>query len=186
MAAPKDKPPIKAQVPVKPQAAPVKPQAQAAPVRPQAQAAPVRPQAPAKPAGSKSMAPRSKSMAPRSKSIPPNGQEGRIAPRVDLEVDVTFESEHNFYTGFTQNISSGGLFISTHQLKPVGSTIVLKFSIPGIEQALEVQAVVRWIRDYGDVDKVGMGVQFVNLQPAVQNAINQFLQQRDSIFYDVD
>jgi uncharacterized protein (TIGR02266 family) len=108
----------------------------------------------------------------------------RKAPRVDVEVDVTFESEHNFYTGFTQNISAGGLFIATHDLKPVGSRMHVRFSLPGMAGAIESEVVVRWVRDVGDVERWGMGVQFVDLAPPVRAAVDQFLSQRDSIFYD--
>ena len=46
-----------------------------------------------------------------------NMQNVRAAERFDLEVKVDLESDHNFYTGLTQNISAGGLFIATHHLR---------------------------------------------------------------------
>ena len=46
-----------------------------------------------------------------------NQQNVRAAERFDLEVKVDLESDHNFYTGLTQNISSGGVFIATHHLR---------------------------------------------------------------------
>ena len=39
-------------------------------------------------------------------------QHVRASERFDLEVKVDLESDHNFYTGLTQNISAGGLFIA--------------------------------------------------------------------------
>src|SRR4029079_19692672 len=54
-------------------------------------------------------------------------QNVRASERYDLEIKVDLESEHNFYTGLTQNISAGGLFIATHHLRRIGDRITLKF-----------------------------------------------------------
>ncbi len=62
-----------------------------------------------------------------------NQQNVRASERYDLEIKVDLESDHNFYTGLTQNISAGGLFIATHQLRRIGDRITLKFQIPGTE-----------------------------------------------------
>jgi uncharacterized protein (TIGR02266 family) len=108
----------------------------------------------------------------------------RNAPRIDLEVEITFESEHNFYTGFTHNISSGGLFIACHNLRPVGSSLRVRFVLPGLHGPVEADAFVRWVREVGDPDQNGMGVQFEHLPVAVKAAIDRFILQRDSIFFD--
>jgi uncharacterized protein (TIGR02266 family) len=113
----------------------------------------------------------------------------RAAERFDLEVKVDLESDHNFYTGLTQNISSGGVFISTHHLRRIGDRITLKFTLPGSEKTLDVETEVRWIRENSallsaGVGGTGMGVRFINLTPEVQAAINAFVQSRESLYYD--
>jgi uncharacterized protein (TIGR02266 family) len=116
-------------------------------------------------------------------------QNVRAAERFDLEVKVDLESDHNFYTGLTQNISSGGVFIATHHLRRIGDRITLKFTLPGSEKTLDVETEVRWIRENtalmsaGD-GGIGMGVRFVNLTPEVSAAINAFVQSRESLYYD--
>src|SRR5262249_41281164 len=110
----------------------------------------------------------------------------RHARRVDFEVEVTFESHHNFYTGFTQNISSGGLFIACHDPSPVGSTIRVKFQLPGLPGPVDAETVVRWGPEGGEPEQHRMGGQSPHLPPPVQAAIDKFIQQRDSIFYDHD
>jgi len=112
--------------------------------------------------------------------------ETRCSTRVDLVVDVSFESEHNFYTGFTQNISSGGLFVQTLDLKPVGTNLRIKFTMPELELPVETESIVRWVREVGDPYQRGMGVQFVKLPPFAQQAIHKFIQQRETLFYDHD
>jgi uncharacterized protein (TIGR02266 family) len=115
-------------------------------------------------------------------------QNVRAAERFDLEVKVDLESDHNFYTGLTQNISSGGVFIATNALRKIGDRITLKFSLPGSVEPLAVETEVRWIRENSALHRVdgstGMGVRFVNLSPAAAAAINQFVQARESLYYD--
>lgn len=117
-----------------------------------------------------------------------NQQNVRASERFDLEIKVDLESDHNFYTGLTQNISAGGLFIATHHLRRIGDRIVLKFTLPGSDKAVEVETEVRWIRENSSLQRVdgatGMGVRFVNLSPEASAAINRFLQSRDSLYYD--
>lgn len=115
-------------------------------------------------------------------------QNVRASERFDLEVKVDLESDHNFYTGLTQNISAGGLFIATHVLRKIGDRITLNFVLPGSDKPVAVETEVRWIRENTALQKVdgstGMGVRFINLSPEASAAINKFLQSRDSLFYD--
>jgi uncharacterized protein (TIGR02266 family) len=117
-----------------------------------------------------------------------NHQNVRASERFDLEVKVDLESDHNFYTGLTQNISSGGVFIATHHIRKIGDRITLKFSLPGTDQSIAVETEVRWIRENSALHRVdgasGMGVRFINLTPEASAAINAFIQARDSMFYD--
>jgi uncharacterized protein (TIGR02266 family) len=117
-----------------------------------------------------------------------NQQHVRAAERFDLEVKVDLESDHNFYTGLTQNISSGGVFIATSAIRKIGDRITLKFSLPGTGETLAVETEVRWIRENSALHKVegatGMGVRFVNLSPAAAAMIQKFVESRDSLYYD--
>jgi uncharacterized protein (TIGR02266 family) len=112
----------------------------------------------------------------------------RAAERFDLEVKVDLESDHNFYTGLTQNISSGGVFIATHHLRKIGDRITLKFTLPGSEKVLAVETEVRWIRENSALMRAengtGMGVRFINLSQEASAAINAFVQSRESLYYD--
>ena len=117
-----------------------------------------------------------------------NQQNVRAAERFDLEVKVDLESDHNFYTGLTQNISSGGVFIATHHLRKIGDRITLKFTLPGSEKVLAVETEVRWIRENSALlraeNGTGMGVRFINLSAEASAAINAFVQSRESLYYD--
>jgi uncharacterized protein (TIGR02266 family) len=123
--------------------------------------------------------------------VTPQGAERRTSPRIDLEIEVTLDSDSNFYTGLTQDISTGGLFVSTHKLRKIGQHMMVKFGLPGSGVSVVVECEVRWLREAGplhdhrSVDHPpGMGLKFLNLSSEARLAIVAFLRSRDSIFYD--
>lgn len=115
-------------------------------------------------------------------------QAGRVFDRKDFaaEIELSQESDHNFYTGFTENISSGGLFIATRDLKPIGTIMEIAFSLPGNAAKITTRCEVRWQRlEQSHVDSMpGIGVRFLDIDPESAQAINDFIGQRGSLFYD--
>jgi uncharacterized protein (TIGR02266 family) len=109
----------------------------------------------------------------------------RSTPRHEVTVQVTFESEHNFYTGLTQDLSGGGLFVGTHVLRPIGECVRVRFTLPGSSEVLDAITEVRWVRgtNTGAGDP-GMGLQFLQMSPRTKQAVKEFLEKRESMFYD--
>ncbi|HEX7670533.1 MAG TPA: TIGR02266 family protein, partial [Polyangiaceae bacterium] len=97
-------------------------------------------------------------------------------------------SEHNFYAGFAENISSGGLFIATHVLKPVGEKLEISVNLPDRAEAIRCMGEVRWVRDYSERSNVppGLGIRFIGLPAPDAEAIERFLKDREPLFYDED
>ncbi len=114
------------------------------------------------------------------------GADRRAFRRVSLEAEVNFLGHDNFYTGFTEDISEGGLFVSTYQLLELGTHVDLRFTLPdGTE--LEVKAVVRWVRAPRDQEAdvpPGMGLQFVDLGRQEHASIGRFISKREPLFYE--
>jgi uncharacterized protein (TIGR02266 family) len=109
----------------------------------------------------------------------------RACPRVVLDAAVTLESDHNFYTGLACNISEGGLFVATYQHHPVGTQLTVRFTLPGRERAIETPVEVCWIRDArSSTLPTGMGLRFLDLGGADLLAVTDFVQQRDTIFFE--
>jgi uncharacterized protein (TIGR02266 family) len=111
----------------------------------------------------------------------------RAAPRIGMEVEVDFHTDSNFYTGFTEDISEGGLFIATYQMKPIGTMIALELSLNG--QIVRAVGEVRWVRDVREEShgvRPGMGLQFQKLEDADRGVIAAFLQARAPLFYDAE
>jgi uncharacterized protein (TIGR02266 family) len=110
----------------------------------------------------------------------------RVNPRYGVELDVTMSSDHNFYAGFAENISTGGLFIATHLLKPVGEHFEISLTLPGQQEPIRGIGEVRWVREYSERSNTppGMGIRFVSLSPGAADAIDRFLKDRQPLFYD--
>lgn len=107
----------------------------------------------------------------------------RIAARHTVEIEVGIASESNFYLGFTENLSSGGVFVATYVTKPLGSKVEVALAFPSGEE-LRVPGVVRWLRDATTDGWPGMGVQFESLSPEDEAKVRKFLSLREPMFYD--
>ncbi len=112
----------------------------------------------------------------------------RHYPRHNVELEVTMESETNFYLGLTENLSEGGLFIATHVHKPLGTQVEVSFKLPDLSEPIKVTGTVRWVREYSETSDThpGMGVRFEHLSPEHTEQIRRFLAARDPLFYDED
>lgn len=109
----------------------------------------------------------------------------RQSPRVRMQAQVDFESEDNFFNGFSANISDGGVFVATVNVLPLGTSVDIGFTLPTGER-IECKGVVRWVREIDDKQPdvfPGMGVQFVDLEERGAKAIESFIQQREPMFY---
>ena len=110
----------------------------------------------------------------------------RTTRRVAVEADVGFQSESHFYTGFTQDVSEGGLFLATFKVLAIGTEMAVSFTLPD-GHLVSCAGTVRWTRDYNDRApniSPGMGVQFKHLQPEDRAAIERYLTQRPALFYE--
>lgn len=110
----------------------------------------------------------------------------RKSLRLTIETDVGFQTESNFYTGLTQDISEGGLFLATYELQPIGTKMAVSFSLPD-GHFVSCVGVVRWIREYNEMTPdihPGIGLQFTELQAEDKQAVEGFLHRRPALFYE--
>ncbi|MBN8470684.1 TIGR02266 family protein [Corallococcus exiguus] len=115
----------------------------------------------------------------------PAKSDARKAGRVRMHTTIDTRSDSNFFTGFSMDISEGGIFIATVEAVPRGTPVELDFTLPG-GRPLTVNGVVRWARDGNDRTPdlmPGVGVQFTTLPPEVAHAISSFVATRDPMFY---
>lgn len=113
--------------------------------------------------------------------------EQRAHQRAPLEVEVSLESDHNFYTGLTSDISEGGIFVATHVLPRISERLEMTLTLPGSATSFVLRGVVCWVRELRvavDGCPPGFGMQWEALSQEATAAIQAFIEKRDSIFYD--
>jgi uncharacterized protein (TIGR02266 family) len=109
-------------------------------------------------------------------------QEQRKDERVVLEVDVGLLSDSNFYTGLAEDVSSGGVFVSTPNPLLPGTPVTLFFVLGG-GRTLKAEGIVRWLRSSETGVAPGMGVAFTHLGDDERQAIEAFCSERPPLFH---
>ena len=98
------------------------------------------------------------------------------------------QSGTNFFTGFSLDISSGGLYISTYDTLPMGASVNVNFDLPG-GPVMSLNGLVQWVREYNpaipDMEP-GIGVKFVGLSDQDQQLLNRYIAENPPIFYEED
>ena len=113
--------------------------------------------------------------------------EQRTAMRMILHAQVNMKSESNFFMGFTENISEGGIFVSTLSPPAIGDEVELAVAVEGSE-AIPVKGIVRWHRTDSDGNPTGCGVQFETLDDDSRRTLEMLLVtlEKEPLFHDLD
>jgi len=122
-------------------------------------------------------------MAPS--SLSPAPEERRQGPRVAMHAVIDCGTDSNFFTGFSADVSEGGVFIATLESPAVGTEVDLSFTLPSGEEIF-ARGVVRWTREVNDATPEvfpGVGVQFTQLDVDGADAIRAFVARRDPFFF---
>ncbi len=109
----------------------------------------------------------------------------RVHERVSLCAEISMGSDSNFFTGFTNDISEGGVFVATVNLLPIGTQIDLSFSLPGGPK-IDGKGEVRWLREFDEKNPEtfpGMGIRFLDIPAPSVEAIHAFAQHREPLFF---
>ena len=112
------------------------------------------------------------------------GHERRADVRVALEVEVSLESESNFFVGLSGDVSRGGLFVVTWRKLAVGTGIFVAIDLP--EGRLLVDGEIRWVREVGEGLTPGLGIAFMGLSEQDRQRIDAFCTQRGPLYVDVE
>ena len=107
--------------------------------------------------------------------------------RRPVEATVDFVSESNFYSGLSENLSVGGIFIATFATAKLGERVRIRFALPDDEAPIEAEGEVRWLRVYDpDAPETvpGMGLRFTAIDGGDLARIAEFVQAREPLFYE--
>jgi len=102
-------------------------------------------------------------------------------PQIACQVEVHREAgaEPPRIISYTQDISSGGLFIVTPAELPNGEQVEVVISTPSTWEPLTLRAMVAWRRPAAGADPAGIGLKFVELSPDEQIALGEFVASLD-------
>jgi len=114
----------------------------------------------------------------------PGRVERRAAPRVEVEVEVSFASESQFFVGLSGDLSEGGLFVATWRSLPLATAVDLALSLP--DGPVFARGHVRWVRDQVEGGAApGLGIAFECLSPGDRARIEAFCAERAPLYCDV-
>ena len=94
-------------------------------------------------------------------------RENRQHQRSTAVIKVNYNSHGALQMDYAQNISRGGLFLATNSPFELGQAIELHLNTRGLEHAIAVPGVVRWIGERGVPKVKGIGIQFTLDDPKV-------------------
>lgn len=107
----------------------------------------------------------------------------RGSQRQSCEVHIDLHTESQFFSGFSTDLSDGGVFVATYTPAPIGTELTLEFDLPG-DHKVRTEGRVIWIREQDTGATPGMGVAFQSLSSADRAAILAFTETRPPLFYD--
>lgn len=108
----------------------------------------------------------------------------RSAQRLKAEIRVYHGPDQKMLlTGFTVNLSMGGLYLKTdYPLKPEESLLLI-FTLPGQERSISCKVRVAWVNAKENPRKAdlapGAGLQFVDISLENMKAIRRFMEHND-------
>jgi uncharacterized protein (TIGR02266 family) len=100
----------------------------------------------------------------------PDNFNRRSSPRVVLGIPIQYRYGNTIAAALTLNLSHGGIAIRTTSPLEGGSTIKVRFRMPGSKRDIDAEGRVAW-----SDRRVGMGIQFEKVDPANQSIIDNFV-----------
>ena len=113
-----------------------------------------------------------------------NAQEFKSDKRLKSQVRVYYgPSKDRLLTGFSVDVSAGGLFLHTECPLAVDENLMLLFHLQHQEKSISCNARVAWVNDEENPRKPdlppGVGVQFVDMSLDSLQAIRRFLEHNE-------
>jgi uncharacterized protein (TIGR02266 family) len=100
----------------------------------------------------------------------PDNFNRRSSPRVVLGIPIQYRYGNTIAAALTLNLSRGGIAIRSTSPLENGSKIKVRFRMPGSKRDIDAEGRVAW-----SDRRVGMGIQFEQVDPANQSIIDNFV-----------
>jgi Tfp pilus assembly protein PilZ len=109
-------------------------------------------------------------------------------PDVDVEFTVRLrsDSEANLYSGLLED-TPAGVFVPTYRSHPLGTLVAIALDVPGRDDLLVVNTVVRWHRDEteGSDAPPGMGLEFLHVAGKARALLERFAAARPPLLFEI-
>ncbi len=99
----------------------------------------------------------------------------RNKERAELNVKVEYQTLDAVLWNFSTNINQGGIFIRSNRPQPPGTIVHLRFFLPDVIKAIQVEGEVVWCNDDPREGDRGMGIEFHELRGGDKRLIDQLL-----------
>jgi uncharacterized protein (TIGR02266 family) len=99
----------------------------------------------------------------------------RNRERAELNVKVEYRTLDSVLWNFSTNINEGGMFIRSNRPQPPGTIVHLRFFLPDVIKAIQVEGEVVWCNDDPKSGDCGMGIEFHELRGGDKRLIDQLL-----------
>lgn len=107
------------------------------------------------------------------------GIDRRIVPRWPVCFKVKVTADDETFSATALNLTDKGMFLTTEQLSPVDTKILLEFSPPDFHEPIICLARVAWVNHPEWRKKVtlpcGIGVEFINLNANAKETLAEFI-----------
>lgn len=105
-----------------------------------------------------------------------DGASRRRNPRAPVVLQLQYRNAGHLLVSYCTNLSRGGLFVPSHEPLPAGSRLTLELSIPGETEPAELQAEVRWVRQFDAAEgPAGMGLRFEDVDGVLGDRIDNIV-----------
>lgn len=121
--------------------------------------------------------------------VRPRKSSNGVTPPPDVDVEFTvrlrLDSEANLYSGLIEDTPSG-VFVPTYRSHPLGTLVAVALDVPGRDDLLVVNTVVRWHRDETEGSDVppGMGLEFLHVAGKARALLQRFALRRPPLLFE--
>lgn len=100
----------------------------------------------------------------------PDQYNRRSSPRAVVGISIAYRMDNTIAAALTLNVSRGGLAVRTASPLEEGTSVRVRFRLPGHTCDIDADATVAW-----SDRRVGMGLQFTRIDPAHEESIDRFV-----------
>ena len=100
----------------------------------------------------------------------PDNFNRRSSPRVVLGIPIQYRFGNTIAAALTLNLNHGGIAIRTTSPLDAGAKIRVRFRMPGSKRDIDAEGRIAW-----SDRRIGMGIQFEQVDPAHQTIIDHFV-----------